>query len=189
MIAKNEHLQIRKMLPPDSDFRLFLGWMSDPENKKYWDGFSVQYTYEMVETHYWEQLEEKVQPCILEYDGAPIGYCQFSLQTAEEYEVPQADFDAFVRGASRVYAIDIFLGEPDFRDRGLGTQFMCLLLDTLFANYRADAVLIDPKTNNPRAIRCYEKAGFQKLFLVPQRETQDGIAYDSQIMGIRRPNI
>ena len=80
----------------------------------------------------------------------------------------------------------MFLGETALRGRGLGTRALKLLLHALFDRYGADAVMIDPKTHNTRAIRCYRKAGFQDLFVVPSRELQDGVYHDSLIMGIRK---
>ncbi|MCI8799510.1 MAG: GNAT family N-acetyltransferase [Lachnospiraceae bacterium] len=47
-------------------------------------------------------------------------------------------------------------------------------------------LMIDPKIHNARAIRCYHKCGFRDLFVVPERELQDGIYHDSLIMGIRK---
>lgn len=187
MIVQDNLIRIRKMNPAPEDFHLFLRWMSDPENKKYWDGFSVQWSYELIEEHYRKHLQEQVQSCILEYDGLPIGYLQFyPVLSAEEYEVPPEPYHRFVGQKETVYGIDLFLGEIDYRDRGIGTRCMKLLMQALFDDYHADALLIDPKTHNTRAIRCYQKCGFQELFVVPAREEQDGIAYDSLIMGIKK---
>lgn len=59
-------------------------------------------------------------------------------------------------------------------------------MGALFADRGADAIMIDPKTHNLRAIRCYHKCGFHDLFVVPQREALDGVYYDSLIMGVKK---
>jgi aminoglycoside 6'-N-acetyltransferase-1b/aminoglycoside 6'-N-acetyltransferase-2 len=47
------------------------------------------------------------------------------------------------------------------------------LVDLLFSDPRVSKVQTDPAPNNPRAIRCYEKAGFRKVEIV---STPDGPA-------------
>jgi aminoglycoside 6'-N-acetyltransferase len=39
---------------------------------------------------------------------------------------------------------------------------------------------------NTRAIRCYEKAGFQKVRLLPRNELRDGEWRDAWLMSVRR---
>lgn len=46
--------------------------------------------------------------------------------------------------------------------------------------------ILGTKIHNVRAVRCYYKCGFRDLFVVPERELQDGIYHDSLIMGIRK---
>ena len=186
IIAKDEDILIRKMEPDEADFRLFLKWMTDPETMKYWEGMTEHFTYERVVEHYWEHVEEDVAQCIIEYKEKPIGYCQFCVLNAEYFEVPEELYEQFVKAEDRVYGIDMFLGEVEWRNQGLGTRSMKVLMKALFKDYHADAIMIDPKIHNTRAIRCYQKAGFQDLFVVPQREQQDGIYHDSLIMGVKK---
>lgn len=186
MIAKEENIMIRKMEESDNDFQLFLKWMTDPETMKYWEGMTEQFSYERVVKEYRENVEEQVEQCIIEYDGKAIGFCQFCILNAQYYEVPKIQYDKFVEETDVVYGIDIFLGEVDYRDSGIGTKALRLLMKALFEKYHADVLMIDPKVHNARAIRCYHKCGFKDLFVVPHRELQDGIYHDSLIMGVRK---
>lgn len=186
MIAKEENIMIRKMEESDNDFQLFLKWMTDPETMKYWQGMTEQFSYERVVKEYRENVEEQVEQCIIEYDGKAIGFCQFCILNAQYYEVPKIQYDKFVEESDVVYGIDIFLGEVDYRDSGIGTKALRLLMKALFEKYHADVLMIDPKVHNARAIRCYHKCGFKDLFVVPHRELQDGIYHDSLIMGVRK---
>src|SRR5699024_7961862 len=112
--------------------------------------------------------------------------CQFCLLNAELFEVPEREYARFARPEDRVYGIDIFLGEVEYSNRGVGTACLKALMRALFETHGADALMIEPKTNNARAIRCYRKCGIQELFIVPQREWQDGKYHDSLIMGVRK---
>lgn len=186
VIACGENIVIRSMEETESDLGLYLKWMTDPETMKYWQGESEIFTYERVKREYREQVEEQVYQCIIEYDGRAVGYCQFCTLNAEYYEVPEDKFYAFADKEDSVYGIDVFIGEVDHRNRGIGTKALKLLMGALFADWGADAIMIDPKTHNSRAIRCYYKCGFRDLFVVPQREALDGVYYDSLIMGVKK---
>lgn len=186
IIASEGNISIRKMQETEQDFRLFLKWMTDPQTMKYWDGMTEHFTYERVVQKYKEHMEEHVEQCMIEYDQEAIGYCQFCALTAHDYEVPEDQFEKFANKGDIVYGIDIFLGEVDCRDRGIGTECLKLLMKALFDHWNADFLMIDPKIHNIRAIRCYHKCGFRDLFVVSHRELQDGIYHDSLIMGIGR---
>ena len=46
----------------------------------------------------------------------------------------------------------------------------------------ANAVILDPHADNPRAIRCYEKVGFKKIKFLPKHELHDGEKVDCYLM-------
>lgn len=185
-IANNDRIAIRRMEETSEDLNLYLKWMTDPETMKFWEGMTKHYDLEMVAQEYREGVEEGVIKCIIEYDHRPIGFCQFCTLGAEEYDVPPADYSRFVAETQTAYGIDIFLGEVEYRDQGIGTRCMKLLAQTLFTKYHADVIMIDPKVHNARAIACYHKCGFTDCFVTPRRELQDGIYHDSLIMRLQK---
>lgn len=186
IIARENRITIRLMENAKEDFLLFLKWMKNPETMKYWEGMTEVFSYERVVSEYIQNNNDQVSQCIIEYDQKPIGFCQFCVLNAEYFEVPNAEYYNFVAENDLVYGIDLFLGEVEYRNQGIGTDSLKLLIQTLFDKYHADAVMIDPKVHNKRAIRCYHKCGFHDLFIVPHRELQDGIYHDSLIMGIKK---
>ena len=68
--------------------------------------------------------------------------------------------------------IDQFIGEPDMVDRGHGSALIRSFVDGLLKK-GTPRVVTDPDPENIRAVRAYEKAGFQKVSLV---DTPDGRA-------------
>jgi aminoglycoside 6'-N-acetyltransferase len=68
--------------------------------------------------------------------------------------------------------IDQFIGEPDMIDRGHGSALIRGFVDGLLKK-GTPRVVTDPDPANIRAVRAYEKAGFQKVSLV---DTPDGRA-------------
>jgi len=68
--------------------------------------------------------------------------------------------------------IDQFIGEPDMVDRGHGSALIRSFVDGLLKK-GTPRVVTDPDPENIRAVRAYEKAGFEKVSLV---DTPDGRA-------------
>jgi aminoglycoside 6'-N-acetyltransferase len=61
--------------------------------------------------------------------------------------------------------IDIFVGD-DFSGRGIGSAAVRQAADMLIAERGHHRVTIDPHAANAAAIRCYEKAGFQRVGVI-----------------------
>ena len=62
-----------------------------------------------------------------------------------------------------VWAIDIWIGAPEHRNRGFGSQMMKLALERCFDVCAASEVLIDPLVSNTRAISFYRSLGFRDV--------------------------
>ena len=69
-------------------------------------------------------------------------------------------------------AIDQFIGEIDMVGRGHGSAFIRAFAERVIAG-GAPRVVTDPDPDNARAVRAYEKAGFEKMHLI---DTSDGTA-------------
>lgn len=101
---------------------------------------------------------------IVSLDDTPFAYLQcYRIGDWHESFGPQPDG---TRG------LDQFIGEADMLGCGHGSAFIRAFIDGLFAR-GVPRIVIDPRPDNPRAIRAYAKAGFE-----PQHEitTPDGPA-------------
>ena len=81
-----------------------------------------------------------------------------------------------------MYATDQFIGDPQYWGKGIGTNFMQMLVSYLFEEKNANAVILDPHTNNTRAICCYQKVGFKIIKFLPKHELHDGKKVDCYLM-------
>jgi aminoglycoside 6'-N-acetyltransferase len=96
--------------------------------------------------------------------GRPFAYLQ--CYNLSDWNTGFGEHPAGTRG------LDQFIGEETMLGRGHGSGFIRQFAETLLRD-GAPRVVIDPDPENLRAIRAYEKAGFQKANVVM---TPDGEA-------------
>lgn len=117
-------------------------WNSDP-NEEDWD-----WAEELPRELAWREM------LVAELDGRPIGFIQIIDPLLEESHY-WGDVSPNLR------AIDIWIGEVEELGKGYGTVMMNLALERCFAVPEVTAVLIDPLASNTKAIRFYERLGFE----------------------------
>lgn len=88
-----------------------------------------------------------------EVDSDPIGVV-ILLDAAKEPSHYWGDI------AAGTFAIDIWIGEPHFLNRGFGTAMMTSAIARAFDHCEAQRIVIDPLITNARAIDFYRRLGF-----------------------------
>ncbi len=131
-------LRFRSLGP--NDFSTLLDWLQRPHVKEWWDDGDD--TIEKVVAHYTSDLEN-TRRYIVVYDGEDAGFFQYHR------------FDSSHIG------VDQFLAKEDQLSRGLGTLCLKAFIDMIVAREAPKFLSVDPEPANKRAIRCYEKCGFQ----------------------------
>ena len=158
------------------DLALMLKWLTDDRVLEYYEGRDAGFTMETLADHYLEEIPANFR-VIIEYGGQPIGYGQVYRLSGElfgEYDYPD--------DGSVVYAMDQFIGEPDYWNQGIGTAFLRMMASYLKASKGADRILLDPRKTNGRAIRAYQKAGFNIVKSLPAHELHEGKEEDCWLM-------
>ncbi len=96
-----------------------------------------------------------VMPFIVLIDDQPAGYVQY-------YEACKIGGGWWPNMSPGTFGIDQFVGEPDMTGKGLGPLMIKAMCDYIFTHMKASAIIADPAPDNRRAIRAYEKCGFEK---------------------------
>jgi len=156
------------MAPPEYAFRpmsavdlpLVQRWLAAPHVAQWWGDPATQYA--LVHDDLGHPAMDQF---IVARDDQPFAYLQCYDPTAW----PDNGLGTQPPGTR---GIDQFIGEPDLIGRGHGSAFIRMFTDGLLAR-GAPRVLTDPDPANARAVRAYEKAGFQRDRLV---DTPDGRA-------------
>ena len=143
----------------DEDLPMLQAWIGRPHVREWWAGEEADMAAEDFRALYLPRVmaEEEVSPFIAVLDGRPIGYVQSYVAAGSGGGWWEHITDPGVRG------IDQFLCEATDLGKGLGTRLVETMVARLFGDPAVTRVQTDPDPRNARAIRCYEKAGFQRV--------------------------
>lgn len=179
MNALFEQDPLRVRLLHASDLPLLERWLSDPQVLTFYGGRDQIYDEVRIRQKFFADRGDLVG-CIVEYNAEPIGYLQF-------YPVDEQGKAIYgYTSHERVYGTDQFIGEPAYWNHGLGTCLMQATTNYLFQHVQADNVVLDPHTDNARAIRAYEKSGFTRIKILSRHEMHEGMRKDCWLMALDR---
>ena len=93
---------------------------------------------------------------IAEEDGRAVGFMQLADAAGEESHY-------WGDVAPGTWSLDIWIGAPDDRGRGLGAEMMQTAMQRIFEHHGATTIVIDPRSDNTRAIAFYGRLGFEQI--------------------------
>ena len=148
-----------------SDLALMHRWLNEPHVRRWW--YAEGSSYEEIEDHYLPGIEgrDATKLFLILHGDEPIGFVQCYPISAEDDETYARLVDV-----ENSAGVDLFIGEPGYLHRGLGSHVIRRFLsDHVFSNPEIEVCVIGPEPNNAAAIRAYEKAGFRyfKTIQVP----------------------
>ena len=157
MIPKNNQITFKKF--SKKYVPLFYKWAEIPFVKNTW----FQEGYEPK-----EKILEKIKgngydyPFLILLDNKPIGYIQYAdlFVFLQKNPFGKTAYENIQPGD---VCVDLFIGEKNYLNQGYGTEIVTQFTDWLLKKPKIKKILIDPSTENKRAIRCYEKAGFRLI--------------------------
>ncbi|MDF2628966.1 MAG: family N-acetyltransferase [Symbiobacteriaceae bacterium] len=181
-IIARDGLVVRRLQDTPEDVAVMAKWLSDPRVLEFYEGRDNPHDEQKIREEFIEgNAGSEETLCIFEWEGRPVGYVQFYPVVGEDlgnYECEPGPL---------TYGVDLFIGEPEFWGRSIGTALLRLVLEHLVHGCGAGRVVIDPVVTNARAIRSYEKCGFRKVKVLPRHEFAEGRWTDNWLM-IYEPN-
>ena len=110
----------------------------------------------------------------------------FAIRSQEDDRLLGAVDLGLTSWGSRDAFVGISIGDRDFWGKGYGTEAMQLLLCYAFTELNLNRVTLNVFEYNQRAVRSYEKAGFQLEGRQRQAMIREGRRWDVLYMGILR---
>ena len=167
-MIKSGDLSVRYL--KDEDVHYLLKWLTDPNVLSYYEGRDRPYTKMKVREDFY--LDDDEIRCMVLYKEIPIGYLQFyPLKEIEGITLP-----------SRSYGMDQFIGETSYWNLGIGKLLVQSIVHYIKTTLKGSFIVMNPQVWNKRAIRCYEKAGFRSVGVLPNHEHHEGNWNDCLLM-------
>ena len=110
----------------------------------------------------------------------------FTIRTLDENKLLGGLGLNVISWAAREAFIGIFIGEREYWGRGCGTDAMSVILRYAFTELNLWRVSLGVFEYNPRAIRSYEKVGFQHEGRMRKYLNHEGKRWELLYMGILR---
>ncbi|WP_269933185.1 GNAT family N-acetyltransferase [Aminobacter sp. HY435] len=131
-----------------ADLPVIKAWLAQPHVAEWWDDPETEIV--AIADH----LDSiSVEPLIVELNGKPIAYLQ-------SYDPHMEDDHPYHDQPFGTLGIDLSIGPPELLGKGHGSAILMQFVAELFEE-GVPRVIIDPDPSNKRAIRAYEKAGFE----------------------------
>lgn len=139
----DRNVTLRRLQDDEMDYRLLDKWCGEEEVYRYFEQRIL--TPGEIRRKYRPRTREDaaVPVYMIECGGQPVGIVQYQ----------KADEDG-------AYEIDLFIGEAEARNRGIGRQSVLLISRFLFCVKRARMLVMCPVADNLPAVRCYLRCGF-----------------------------
>jgi RimJ/RimL family protein N-acetyltransferase len=109
---------------------------------------------------------------------------QFGVETVEHGRLIGTGQLAFINWRCRSACLGIEIGDRAAWGKGYGPEAIRLLLQLAFDGLGLNRVEIGTYEFNPRALRCFEKAGFVREGALRQNVYREGRFYDEVIMSM-----
>ncbi len=141
----------------ETQLSLLTSWLNYNHLQEWWN--SGEITIEKVRVKYLPRImgNDSARPYIIYLNENPFGYIQYYYASAGDPnwwpDEPSQD----------VIGIDQFIANESLLSKGYGTLMINQFIRHLTNEISISEVRVDPRPDNHRAIRCYEKVGFRKI--------------------------
>lgn len=155
-----------------NELPLIKKWYNDDEIMHWGSGArpGLEYSLDFLEDIWYEEIhsDNNTRMMIETKDGESIGIIGFRDKNSQE----------------RRCKLIILIGEREYWNKGYGTDAIKGFLEYLFNRWNLNRVELDTWEGNERAIRCYQKCGFQIEGRLRKARFVNGHYHDEILMGI-----
>ena len=147
-------ITFRKLNNSEEDYLKLYNWCKNEYVYKWFEQRLL--SYEEIVNKYKNKLENKKQDLyIIKSNNKDIGLVQI-------YKFVN-DIGLELNDYKNIYEYDLFIGEKDYLNKGLGKKIVGEINNKIYKEYKGDAIILRPFKKNKRAIKCYEKCNYKKI--------------------------
>ncbi len=159
---EDKDIRLRRLLDKIDDYKLLEKWYQVEDVYLQFEQRIL--TFDEIKNKYYlrTKMDARVPVYMIEYKKIPIGIIQYKLINDEDKVLYCIKDNA--------YEIDIFIGEREYQNKGIGKESIKILKRMLFDKEIKTLVMI-PLYNNDRAIACYKKCGFKEVRKLIMKDT------------------
>lgn len=166
---KSENIYLRKVSETDVN-ELYLEWINNPDITK---GLVTGAFPSSI-----EDLYNYVQQTVALKDCLFMAIC-----THDHKHIGNIKLDNF-NWIAKTAELGILIGNQNYWGKGIGAEACHLLIKHAFQNLNLRKITLAVFSNNPAAIKLYEKIGFEKEGQLKEHVYSDGLYYDKLYMSI-----
>ena len=157
------------------DLPRYVRWFGDPEVRRH---LLIYLPFSLAQEERWyTSLLERLE------QGNDV---VFAIETAEGVHIGSVGLHS-IGWKDRHAELGIVIGEKEHWGQGYGTDAIRTLLGVAFEEMNLHRVFLRVDADNERAIRCYEKCGFQREGAMREVVFREGEYHDQLIMSVLRP--
>ena len=155
------------------DIPRFVKWFNDPDVREH---LSVYRPLSHAQEEKWFERQAELDPA----DHV------FAIETADGVHIGNAGLHG-INWKDRSAEFGIVVGDKEYWSQGYGTDATLTLMGYAFGELNLHRVQLRVDADNPRAIRCYEKAGFRHEGIMRDAVFSGGRYKDQHFMSILQP--
>jgi RimJ/RimL family protein N-acetyltransferase len=165
---------VRLVAPSERDAPVLARWTEDTEYLR------------SVDSDYARPISPEEAAQRLSPDSADSNGTAFHIRTLSDDRLIGFVAIHSIEWSNGAGLLAVGIGEPEYRGKGYGADALQLILRFAFDELNLFRIGLDVIATNTRAIRAYEKLGFQPEGRMRGAVLRDGIRTDRIFMGILR---
>jgi len=154
MELRGERVTLRPMTLRER--RLFYQWATRSDATPFWYGdlygddvpSYVVFRHEWPDYYFVEEAPERGRAFAIVHQGRPIGQINYNK----------------IEKRDRSVELDILIAHQKDQNRGLGSDAIRTLVSYLFTQMKVRRCRIEVVSENPRAVKAFDKAGFKHIY-------------------------
>ena len=164
-MLEDNKIKLRLIKDVESDYKYLEKWYQEKEIYSHFEQRILNYEEIMKKYSKRTSKHSKIPVYMIEYNHIPIGIIQYQMVCKENKKLYNVS-------GNKVFEIDIFIGNLNLHNKGIGSNTVKLITNYLITEEKADKVVMCPLKENINAIKCYEKCGF---IITNEFKTEDTI--------------